>query len=163
MTITCWVLILDRFVAPSFAPHLLKREIDAKTFTERHKKYLGRLKSQHAPAQVTPIAGACHNRCRVILRCSQRLGRQISDSFGGHHVAAHTFSQQADRALLHSGRAIHDDPQTSHSGIGNSTSSQPIDDVRPRCNHAGGWAGDGSRAQYLVGGCARGWSPSSVG
>ena len=30
-----------------------------------------------------------------------------------------------------------------------------VDDVDPWCNHAGGWAGDGSRAQYLVGRCAR--------
>jgi len=31
---------------------------------------------------------------------------RIPNSFGGHHVAAHTFSQQADRAVLFADRII---------------------------------------------------------
>jgi hypothetical protein len=76
-----------------------------------------------------------------------RPGSQIRDSFGGQRVAAHTLSQQADRAVLHSRLAIDDDSQTSHGGDGDHPSSKPIDDVDPRRNHAS----DGSRAQYLVG------------
>jgi hypothetical protein len=71
---------------------------------------------------------------------------------GGHNVAAYTLPKQANRAVLHSHRAIHDDPQTSHRGDGYRSSSKSIDDVDPWRNHVGGWAGDGSRAQYLVGG-----------
>src|SRR5208282_936190 len=74
---------------------------------------------------------------------------------GGHHVAAYTFSQQVDRAVLHSRRAIHDGSQPSDCGDGDRPSSEPIDDVDPRRNHAGGWAGNGSCSQYLVGRYAR--------
>jgi hypothetical protein len=33
---------------------------------------------------------------------------------GGHNVATYTLPKQANRAVLHSHRAIHDDPRTSH-------------------------------------------------
>ena len=70
-------------------------------------------------------------------------------------MAAYTLLKQADGFVLHSHRVIHNDPQTSHRGDGYRSPSKSIDDVDPGCNHVGGWAGDGSRAQYLVGGCAR--------
>ncbi len=48
---------------------------------------------------------------------------------GGNHVAAYTLSQQADRAELHSHRAVHDDSQTGHRGIGDRPSSESIYDA----------------------------------
>jgi hypothetical protein len=66
------------------------------------------------------------------------------------------FLSGSDWAVLHSRRAIHDHWQTSHSGIGNSTSSRPINDLHPRPNRIGRWARDGSGAQYLVGWCSGG-------
>lgn len=35
---------------------------------------------------------AAEHLARTISRCSQWLGRQIRDSFGGHYVATYTFS-----------------------------------------------------------------------
>ncbi len=99
----------------------------------------------------------CQNPCRTISSFWQRIGREIP-SFGGHNVVTYTLPKQADRAVLHSHRAIHDDPQTSHREDGDRSSSKSIDDVDPWHNHVGGWAGDGSRAQSLVGGRSSSWS-----
>ena len=43
-------------------------------------------------------------------------------------------------------------------GDGSSPSSEPVNGIRPRRSHAGRWVGNGSRAQHLVGWCARGCS-----
>jgi hypothetical protein len=89
---------------------------------------------------------------QFVMKLTAKLGYVATT--GGHNVATYTLPKQANRAVLHSHRAIHDDPWTSHRGDGYRSPSKSIDDVDPWRNHVGGWAGDGSRAQYLVGGGA---------